>query len=612
MSDVAKVTVITPVKNILDNQLAERFLACASSVATQTYPNIEHIVIDGGSVDGTLVILTTQPSLRYEVYPTESKIEAMNYALSKAEGDYILFLYADDCLNENTAIEKMVKTLEENKADFVFGPAMTEVPMGGKSKLETRVQYFFGQEPFAFQTALFKKELFQKIGDFDSSKLFGFKHKFLLKLFLDNYYGVDYKETLVTIFGKIPSPERIKFIREEEFDVLKSFYETFPAYSDEKIKNMLEYGSVDTDLYRQVMEKINPTMRESIDAEFQKKQEQNNCWPDFYAKGYRQLFVPLQGIGDALTFQAVTKALFEKIGHKILVAHKNKSLFENNPYVEVTDAVFEAPNSLTDLQIARIERAGFEIIVPIYYNVEKLENGKYEHFYPDCHLIARTAAVCGLNEKIDLKPVMYLTDEEKKYGRFAPEGKKQVAIMSGACEKVKFWPYFQDVVDALKVEYYFVQVGALNDTPLNGVSMHLEGKTSLRQTASVLYNSDLFVGEIGGLMHMARAVDCPAVIAYSSSEPDYFVNYIANTNVHPKKVCPTFLKYGTLTGCLSCLDCFVCVRSIDPKEVIEAVREKLKNPIQRPLPVETVEVKSAFRLNSIQKFRERHAVYFKL
>ena len=240
-----------------------------------------------------------------------------------------------------------------------------------------------------------------------------------------------------------------------------------------------------------------------------------------------------------------------------------------------------------------------------------MEDGKFDHFYPDCHLIARVAALCGINGKIDLKPMIFLTDEEKKYGRFAPENKKQVAIMANAHENVKFWPYFQEVMDALKDEYYFVQIGAPNDKKLNGVSKSLEGQLTLRQTASVLYNSDLFVGEIGGLMHMARAVDCPAVIAYSSIEPDYFVNYIANTNVHPKKPCTEFKK-GIRTSCNPCLNRYICIRSVASKDVIQAIRDKLKSPKPNPLPVETVEVKSAFQLNSIQKFRERHADSFNL
>ena len=87
MTERAKVTIITPVKNILNEQLAERFLNCVSSVANQTYPSIEHLVVDGNSDDGTAVILTTQPSIRYETYPSTSQEDAMNYGVSKATGD---------------------------------------------------------------------------------------------------------------------------------------------------------------------------------------------------------------------------------------------------------------------------------------------------------------------------------------------------------------------------------------------------------------------------------------------------------------------------------------------------------------------------------------------
>jgi ADP-heptose:LPS heptosyltransferase len=70
---------------------------------------------------------------------------------------------------------------------------------------------------------------------------------------------------------------------------------------------------------------------------------------------------------------------------------------------------------------------------------------------------------------------------------------------------------FQAVVNALSGQLNFVQVGSSGDPKLDNV-IDLRGKTTLRQAAAVLARSRLFVGLVGGLMHLARAVDCSAVI----------------------------------------------------------------------------------------------------
>ncbi len=87
------VTVITAVFN------GEEFLAgCLESVISQNYPNLEHVVLDGGSTDGTVEILR-----RYEDHialwisePDAGVYDAWNKGLGLARGEWISFLGADD------------------------------------------------------------------------------------------------------------------------------------------------------------------------------------------------------------------------------------------------------------------------------------------------------------------------------------------------------------------------------------------------------------------------------------------------------------------------------------------------------------------------------------
>src|SRR5262245_53834223 len=82
---------------------------CIDSVANQTYPNRELIVIDGGSTDGTVQILEENASkLTYwESSPDRGIYDAWNKGLDRARGDWICFLGADDYLWSDTVMERI-------------------------------------------------------------------------------------------------------------------------------------------------------------------------------------------------------------------------------------------------------------------------------------------------------------------------------------------------------------------------------------------------------------------------------------------------------------------------------------------------------------------------
>jgi glycosyltransferase involved in cell wall biosynthesis len=88
------------------------------SVARQSYPNIEHIVVDGGSNDRTMDVVRVHasPYLRSISEPDRGIYDAMNKGLSLATGDLIGFLNADDFLADTNAIADLVAALEPDAA----------------------------------------------------------------------------------------------------------------------------------------------------------------------------------------------------------------------------------------------------------------------------------------------------------------------------------------------------------------------------------------------------------------------------------------------------------------------------------------------------------------
>jgi len=100
------------------------------SVACQTYPHVEYIVVDGASSDGTVDIIR-----RYEAAigqwvsePDKGLYDAMNKGLAMATGDYVGFLNADDFLARPDALELIAGALETSGADATHGDCVIVDP----------------------------------------------------------------------------------------------------------------------------------------------------------------------------------------------------------------------------------------------------------------------------------------------------------------------------------------------------------------------------------------------------------------------------------------------------------------------------------------------------
>ena len=93
------------------------------SVAAQTYPHIEHIVIDGGSADGTLDIIESRRRriARLVSEPDKGIYDALNKGIRLATGDVIGFLHSDDVYENNSVIEKVASLISANPVDSCYG-----------------------------------------------------------------------------------------------------------------------------------------------------------------------------------------------------------------------------------------------------------------------------------------------------------------------------------------------------------------------------------------------------------------------------------------------------------------------------------------------------------
>lgn len=90
------------------------------SVAEQTYTDIEHLVIDGASKDGTLAIARRFPHVKVVSEPDRGLYDAMNKGVGLATGEFLCFLNAGDRLHSADTIARVAAAAESNTA-VVYG-----------------------------------------------------------------------------------------------------------------------------------------------------------------------------------------------------------------------------------------------------------------------------------------------------------------------------------------------------------------------------------------------------------------------------------------------------------------------------------------------------------
>jgi hypothetical protein len=205
---------------------------------------------------------------------------------------------------------------------------------------------------------------------------------------------------------------------------------------------------------------------------------------------------------------------------------------------------------------------------------------------PSRHIIGEMCAKARIAGSISLRPYLTLTEDEE-YSAVWAKGRIiiQSSGMAGTSpmrNKQWFVDRFQSVVDALCEEYEFIQLGSATD-PMLDHAEDLRGRTSIRESASILHHARLYVGTVGFLMHLARAVECPAVIVYGGREAPWQSGYISNFNLYSAVPCAPCWRLN------SCDFDRKCMGDISVSDVVSAIRQML-NSARGPLTLQTIDL----------------------
>ena len=198
-----KISLITPVQNSINsiNDLIK-------SVTDQNYIEIEHILVDGGSIDGTLETLNlykkNNPEVKFISEKDNGVYDALNKGLNLATGDVIGFVHSDDFLSSNIIISEIASIFEKNDIDGVYGDLLyvkrndiSKIVRSWKSRPyypEMIKKAWMPPHP----TLFLRKEVYEKHGNFDSSYKISADYEFILRIFKDQFLKFEYLPKTIT------------------------------------------------------------------------------------------------------------------------------------------------------------------------------------------------------------------------------------------------------------------------------------------------------------------------------------------------------------------------------------------------------------------------------
>jgi len=221
-----KVSIITAVFNG-----SETIEDCIKSIHTQTHPDIEHIIIDGGSTDGTIEIIKNHKDKisRFISEKDNGLYDAMNKGIRLAKGDLIGFLNADDIYYNEDVISQATALVQKDCLQALYGDLIYIDRMNpnkvvrywrpGRYKAGA---FYSGWVP-PHPTFFCRKEIFERFGYFNDKLKIAADFELMLRFIEKNKIKVGYLPKIIVKMRTGGKANVIRGIMKGNSEIIKSF-----------------------------------------------------------------------------------------------------------------------------------------------------------------------------------------------------------------------------------------------------------------------------------------------------------------------------------------------------------------------------------------------------
>lgn len=180
-----KLSVVTPSLN-QGRYLRDCLESVRAAAAQAPSHEVEHIVIDGGSTDGSAGILRNFPGVRWISEADTGQSNAINKGLSMATGDVLAYLCADD-LYEPQSVKRVLDLLAaDSSVDVVYADFFFLEGASGRKRRKSAAKFRPDQlrntNPLGQPAVWWRRRVYEKFGGFDESLHYCMDHEYWLRL----------------------------------------------------------------------------------------------------------------------------------------------------------------------------------------------------------------------------------------------------------------------------------------------------------------------------------------------------------------------------------------------------------------------------------------------
>ena len=206
-----KITIVTAAYNLIEVGREKSFRECVEIIHNQTYKNIEHIIINNNSTDGTQKLIDEYVEKGWvtcHFQPIQGLWHAMQKGIDVATGDFINFMNSDDKFSGLDSIELIVNEIVKQRADYAFSDALGLCEDNPEQCWTGTSQYYwvgdlknvpFGQ-CMCHQSLFVSMDTMREFGGFDFNYKLSLDNHMMLKLQLKGKKPAYVPKPLVTFF----------------------------------------------------------------------------------------------------------------------------------------------------------------------------------------------------------------------------------------------------------------------------------------------------------------------------------------------------------------------------------------------------------------------------